>query len=230
MDPESIRQSLGGSSAFGVHDGAKLVKCSPELAAMFGYESPEEVVGKTPLEFIDRAHWDKTTREIMDGATGPYVTVGIRANGVRFRIEIRGERFQWGEQDLRGVSVRDLTPCVLVVDDEPMIVRLIGSMLMKIGYQVVRAGSGQDAVAKFSPGEFAFVATDIVMPGIGGVELATRLREAEPDIPIIFLSGYSAADPPLDDHSTFIRKPFGMDDIMQGLSRLPERARKGIVV
>jgi signal transduction histidine kinase/ActR/RegA family two-component response regulator len=82
---------------------------------------------------------------------------------------------------------------ILLVDDEPSIVRLSKQMLEKIGYHVTTRNSSVDALAAFkaNPGAYDLVITDMNMPNITGTQLAKELLLIRPDIPIIICTGFS---------------------------------------
>jgi CheY-like chemotaxis protein len=82
---------------------------------------------------------------------------------------------------------------ILLVDDDPMVRATSAALLENLGYTVLTAADGAEGlrVAEQDAGEIAVVITDIVMPQMGGVELARRLRARNPDAKIIFISGYS---------------------------------------
>lgn len=82
---------------------------------------------------------------------------------------------------------------LLVVEDEPQLLTMITDVLHDLGYRVVSARSGQDALALVEAGEqFDLLLTDVVMPGkVGGFELARRLRALRPTVPVIYTSGYT---------------------------------------
>jgi CheY-like chemotaxis protein len=119
------------------------------------------------------------------------------------------------------VRDRDKT-IVLVVDDEPMILRTASAALAGIGLRVVVAEDGHagwEAFTKFQD-EVCLVLTDIVMPGVNGLVLAERIREVKPDIKILLMSGYS--DKALEVEGrlnyAFIRKPFLSADLIRRVS------------
>jgi two-component system cell cycle sensor histidine kinase/response regulator CckA len=82
---------------------------------------------------------------------------------------------------------------VLVVDDEPSIRKLIMQTMQPLGYKLLDAPSGDDAV-KVSvayPGAIDLLITDVVMPGMNGMQVAETLRQSRPDMKVIFISGYA---------------------------------------
>lgn len=82
---------------------------------------------------------------------------------------------------------------ILVVEDEDSLLMMMRELLTELGFTIVAATSGQEALDLVSGGEaFDLMLTDIVMPGgIGGFELAKRVREIRPNVPIVYMSGYT---------------------------------------
>lgn len=82
---------------------------------------------------------------------------------------------------------------ILVVEDEPHLLLLMSSVLEGLGYSVTTATSGDQALELIENGEvFDLCLTDVIMPGgIGGFELARRLKLVSPDLPVIYTSGYT---------------------------------------
>ncbi len=85
------------------------------------------------------------------------------------------------------------TETVLVVDDEPTIVKLVANTLRPLGYNLLEASSGEDALKTNAayPGAVDLLLSDVVMPGINGAQLADSLREQRPGIKVLFMSGYA---------------------------------------
>jgi two-component system cell cycle sensor histidine kinase/response regulator CckA len=85
---------------------------------------------------------------------------------------------------------------VLVVEDEGSVRMIIGRVLREQGYRVLEAPHGRDALAIASDPatRIDLVIADVVMPGLGGRDLATRLGEQRPGVPILFTSGYTGHD------------------------------------
>lgn len=81
---------------------------------------------------------------------------------------------------------------ILVVDDEPDVLKLVETMLVEDGYQVVAAKSADIAVQAFEqmPQPLDLLLTDVVMPGMSGPMLADRLLAKQADLKVLFMSGY----------------------------------------
>jgi two-component system, cell cycle sensor histidine kinase and response regulator CckA len=109
---------------------------------------------------------------------------------------------------------------ILVVEDEAGIRALIRKILRRQGYQVVEAGSGEEALALITerPGAVDLLITDVMMPQMGGHELADRLREQYRDIKVLYVSGYTddaaiyAGNLPAG--TAFLQKPFTLGSLL----------------
>ena len=108
-------------------------------------------------------------------------------------------------------------PVVLVVDDEPQILRVMRASLPIRGYEVLTASSGKEALDQLSKQVPDLVILDLAMPEMSGLEVCRRVREFS-TVPIIILSAkgsesdkVAALDLGADDYVT---KPFGMDELL----------------
>lgn len=82
--------------------------------------------------------------------------------------------------------------CVLVVDDDPLVLMNTAAMLEDLGHEVVEAISGEQALRVLRRGNgIDLLITDHVMPGMMGAELVAAIRSERPDLPIILASGDS---------------------------------------
>jgi CheY-like chemotaxis protein len=102
---------------------------------------------------------------------------------------------------------------ILVVEDAEPIRKMVCAMLSQAGYRCMEAGDGEEAYRLFhvAPSAMDLVLTDVVMPKMGGPELARRLSNLRPELRILFMSGYS--DDPVvrsieRSASLFLAKPF----------------------
>lgn len=108
---------------------------------------------------------------------------------------------------------------VLVVEDEPALLKMSKIMLEKLGYRVLAAGSPAEALGLVEEhaAELHLLITDVVMPGMNGRDLAKRLHTLCPNMKILFMSGYSANviafQGVLAEDVNFIEKPFSMNDL-----------------
>ncbi len=110
---------------------------------------------------------------------------------------------------------------VLLVEDEPAVRNLIRRVLERSGFDVMEAENGADALvmARDAGRPIDLLVTDVVMPILGGLELATALAGEQPDIRILFISGYN--EEAIHQHgvllpgSEFLPKPFSPDELRQ---------------
>jgi signal transduction histidine kinase/ActR/RegA family two-component response regulator len=106
------------------------------------------------------------------------------------------------------------TETILVVEDEPSVRTLVRDELRKLGYRVIEAKNGVEAclLATQQAGSLQLLLTDIVMPGMGGRELAQHLSVIKPDLRTLFMSGYmddvGIMAGQEEDTSSFLQKPF----------------------
>lgn len=79
---------------------------------------------------------------------------------------------------------------VLVVDDEPLLCRMVSAMLMRAGYETITATNGQDALQQATRQPPDLITLDVMMPDMSGIEVARQLRSVSrtADIPIIFVT------------------------------------------
>jgi CheY-like chemotaxis protein len=128
------------------------------------------------------------------------------------------------------VSENENVSTILVVDDEPVICKLIGLALEQEGFRVFRAENGFDAIglSESHPGEIDLLVSDVTMPGMDGPTLAGKLREADPDIPVLFVTGLCDEALALEDNRHFVlAKPFSLDLLLRTVRRMV-RARTAI--
>ena len=108
---------------------------------------------------------------------------------------------------------------LLVVEDEPAILKMGKTMLEQLGYRVLAADTPGEAIglAEEHANEIHLLITDVVMPAMNGRDLAGRLQSLNPSMKILFMSGYTADviahRGVLDDGVNFIQKPFSTKDL-----------------
>lgn len=115
---------------------------------------------------------------------------------------------------------------LLLVEDEDVLRRLLAQFLDRIGFEVLTAASGEEALglANDHAGPLHILVTDIMLPGMTGLELAIQLEERIPELRSLLITAY----PPdvLARHGVrlgefpLLNKPFGIDDLRSALSEL----------
>ncbi len=128
-------------------------------------------------------------------------------------------------EDIEEPDVASGRERILLVEDEAAVRSLLRRFLDSQGYRVVEASNGETAldVAGTNNGGFDLLLTDLVMPGMGGFELARRLEEQLPGLQVIFMSGYSedaVCNPegqPSMNAANFLQKPFSTDVLARRL-------------
>jgi signal transduction histidine kinase/ActR/RegA family two-component response regulator len=116
---------------------------------------------------------------------------------------------------------------LLVVEDEAAVRRAVQRNLERLGYRVIAACDGEDALRLIeSHGEVDLLLSDVVMPGIDGPELACRLREKWRDLPVLFVTGYSAdrlaRSGAVGPHDRVLEKPYQLEELTRTLRQMLE--------
>ena len=117
-------------------------------------------------------------------------------------------------------SRQTILQTILLVDDEPSDLDMARKTLEGLGYEVLTAGDGQGALnlyRKFGQ-TVAMLVTDVAMSPMNGCELAVQLAAIQPDIKVLFVSGYAGAgvlrrERIADLKATFLRKPFTAEQL-----------------
>ena len=114
----------------------------------------------------------------------------------------------------------DRALCVLVVEDNVDVGRFCTQLLEDLGHSTIWAHNAEAALAEMErvPFRFDAVFSDVVMPGIGGVELARRLRTDHPKLPVVLTTGYSDVLARDDAHGfELVRKPYSAEEVARAL-------------
>jgi signal transduction histidine kinase/ActR/RegA family two-component response regulator len=132
------------------------------------------------------------------------------------------------------VAARPLIPLghetVLVVEDEPAVRRAVQRNLERLGYHVLAAHDGEDALRIIEPLDgIDLLLSDVVMPGMDGPELACRLRAKWRDLPVLFVTGYSAdrlaRTGAVGPRDRVLEKPYQLDELVHTIRGMLEAAR-----
>ena len=113
-------------------------------------------------------------------------------------------------------------PIILVVDDEQVIRGLLRVVLQRHGYRVLEASNGAEALVIFDKHqpEISLLLTDVVMPEIGGVELARKVVMKRPELPVVFISAFSGMIPHDLDRYGCISKPFLPTQVIERIAEI----------
>ena len=116
---------------------------------------------------------------------------------------------------------------VLLAEDESMIRELIATFLTNLGFTVIEAENGKESLEKareFGIENVDLLITDLVMPVMGGLELAAELRKEQADLRVLFISGYTDDVVILGNqaksNSAFLKKPFNFDTLRNRIETL----------
>jgi PAS domain S-box-containing protein len=131
---------------------------------------------------------------------------------------------------------RDSTPqkavpeeTILVVEDEPVVRKMMTRALQEAGYTVLQAGDAAEAIeiVTRTTGKISLLLTDVVMPGKNGRELAKQVQDLSPGIPVLFTSGYTDGEIErrglLEPGAAFIQKPLTPAALVRALRELLDR-------
>ena len=118
---------------------------------------------------------------------------------------------------------RSVQRILLAEDDEDMR-RFLVKALEKAGYEVIAFANGKDAHARLQEEPFTLLLTDIVMPQMDGIELARLAAELDPDLKIMFITGFAAVALNPDSHAPkdakILSKPFHLRDLVDQVERM----------
>ena len=120
-------------------------------------------------------------------------------------------------------NARGVQRILLAEDDEDMR-RFLVKALTKAGYDVVSFGNGLEAYERLREEPFTLLLTDIVMPEMDGIELARRAAELDPDIKIMFITGFAAValnpDSKAPKDAKVLSKPFHLRDLVNEVQKM----------
>ena len=148
--------------------------------------------------------------------------------GAMFRVFLPVARQMTARAAAPVVGIREssaVTATVLLVDDNSAVRELLAACLRAGGYKILEAEDGHRALdlAESYSGKIDVLVTDVMMPKIGGFDLAAQVRERLPDIAILFVSGYANTESgqfELPARAAFLQKPFVNGDLLAQLESL----------
>jgi PAS domain S-box-containing protein len=156
--------------------------------------------------------------------SGGRIAVNSRpGEGTTFRVLLPGHDEKPMPESPRRASGQ-LPPgreTVLLVEDEPVVLTFVDEFLTRQGYTVLKASDAEEAldVAKAHNGRIDLLLSDVVMPGVNGVDLCRRMMRSDPDLKVLLMSGYTgkrlASDAAAAElsRSHFLQKPFTAEQL-----------------
>jgi signal transduction histidine kinase/CheY-like chemotaxis protein len=121
-------------------------------------------------------------------------------------------------------SVPPAKATILLAEDDPELRSVLRRILTRMGHEVITAESGQEALAVAAGrAEVPLLVTDVLMPGLGGLEVYERLRARWPNLRVLFVSGYAAGErmpSGVSGQVAFLAKPFSPDALRQQVTAM----------
>ena len=117
-----------------------------------------------------------------------------------------------------------MTPKILLAEDDNDMRRFLVKALEKAGYQVLSYDNGASAYDRLREEPFSLLLTDIVMPEMDGIELARRATELDPDLKVMFITGFAAValnpDSKAPKDAKVLSKPFHLRDLVEEVNKM----------
>ena len=125
------------------------------------------------------------------------------------------------------MTSKTMAKIILAEDDDDMR-RFLVKALEKAGHEVMSFGEGASAFEEIKQSSFDLLLTDIVMPEMDGIELARRATEIDPDLKVMFITGFAAValnpDSKAPKDARILSKPFHLRDLVAEVSKMLEAA------
>ena len=113
---------------------------------------------------------------------------------------------------------------ILLAEDDEDMRKFLVKALQNAGYEVISFGNGSEAYERLKEEPFTLLLTDIVMPEMDGIELARRAADLDPDLKIMFITGFAAValnpDSQAPKDAKVLSKPFHLRDLVSEIERL----------
>jgi CheY-like chemotaxis protein len=163
---------------------------------------------------------------IINNHDGIITTESARGRGTTFKIFLPISDKPAAEEQQGEQKILLGSETILLVDDEKMIIEVGAEMLDKMGYEVLTAHRGKEAIEVYKQNKerVAIVILDLIMPEMSGGEVYDRLKEINPKVKVLLSSGYSlkgqAADILRRGCNGFIQKPFRVSELSNKIKEI----------
>jgi len=155
----------------------------------------------------------------IESEVGKGTVVNIYLPALKERRSAAGGRSEEGTPRAKGATI-------LLAEDEDLVRMVSRDMLESLGYRVLEAGDGEEALQVYREhrDRISLVLADMIMPRMGGEELAAALKAIDPGVKVLLISGYSLAESPAELERKgiigYIQKPFSRNDIARRLKEV----------
>ncbi len=255
---DNAREALLGSSQPGATTGG-VVTLSARVTELTEANCLELVGGAAPGRVVEVAITDTGSGLSAEARRRlfhePFYSARVRHRGLGLAIvygvlQSCGGGLRFGPDPVCGTAVRVFLPVaavpqtaapkpdegrtggerILVVDDDPLVLRFVSLALEGAGYRTQLAADGAEALAAYGSAEepFRLVVTDVLMPRMDGYELARRLRGRDPDVNLLFISCEPAPAEWTEDGRGacgVLPKPFRPETLLQAVRGALDRPR-----
>lgn len=161
---------------------------------------------------------------IIKNHDGLITVYSEKGKGTTFNIFLPASAKDAEEEHILNTEILEGTGTILLVDDEEMILSIADEMIQVLGYNVITARDGQEALDTYrdKKDQIDMVILDLIMPGMGGGETFDQLKSLNPNVKVLLSSGYS-----IDGQAStilkrgcrgFIQKPFSLQELSQKIS------------
>ncbi|MBU2501648.1 PAS domain S-box protein [bacterium] len=223
-EPGEIRVSVGTEPASEGSGPGQVVLTVQDTGCGMDPETQQRLFDPFfSTKFSGRGLGMAAVRGIVDSHRGTITVDSIPLQGTTVRVALPAST---GTLDKAGDGLSDRAgagageaPLVLIADDEEMVLRILGQMLNILGYRVLTAHDGDEALAIFrrAGGTLAAVLLDLTMPRMDGQEVFLAIQAADPQMPVVIFSGFPAEDIalrfPEPRPAAFLQKPFSLEGL-----------------
>jgi PAS domain S-box-containing protein len=213
------------------HPGSHLYACLEVTDTGCGIDSKDFEILFDPFyttKFTGRGLGLPVVLGIVSAHSGGITVESRPFRGSVFRIyfPLSEETAPASVQPVRSTIENEVSGTVLLIEDETQVRSMARIMLTRLGYTVLEAKDGTEALEFFQqrPHDIRLVLTDLTMPRMNGWETLTALRKISPDIPVILSSGYDEAQVMAEDHpdrpNAFLGKPYQLKTLRETIDRV----------
>jgi two-component system CheB/CheR fusion protein len=177
-----------------------------------------------------------TTYGIVRKSGGYVVATSTLGAGSTFTVYLPATARDGGEAGQAAPAIRGGGETILLVDDEPAVRQVASQYLTGLGYRVLEAPGGREAirVAKEHQGAIGLLLADVVMPNMSGREVAFQLASVRPEMKVMYMSGHNADvithHGVLSDGDAFLPKPFRLPELAARVRAILDRRKTGQAV